>query len=54
MTDWEPTACILCSENCGLEVKTEGRRIAAVRGDAARATAIRSPRPPSTRPSRCG
>lgn len=31
--EWRPTACILCSENCGLEVKTEGRRITAVRGD---------------------
>ncbi|MCA8924016.1 MAG: hypothetical protein KDD82_19555, partial [Planctomycetes bacterium] len=32
---WEPTACILCSENCGLEVQLEGPRIAKVRGDAA-------------------
>jgi anaerobic selenocysteine-containing dehydrogenase len=34
MTTWQPTACILCSENCGIEVETEGPRIAAVRGDA--------------------
>ncbi|MCB9592491.1 MAG: molybdopterin-dependent oxidoreductase [Sandaracinaceae bacterium] len=36
MTDstWQATACILCSENCGLEVKTSGRGITAVRGDA--------------------
>ncbi len=33
-SEWKATACILCSENCGLEVKTEGRRITAVRGDA--------------------
>jgi anaerobic selenocysteine-containing dehydrogenase len=33
--DWKATACILCSENCGLEVRTEGTRITAVRGDAA-------------------
>lgn len=32
--EWKPTACILCSENCGIEVRTEGRRISAVRGDA--------------------
>ncbi|MBX3269693.1 MAG: molybdopterin-dependent oxidoreductase [Sandaracinaceae bacterium] len=32
-TTWKATACILCSENCGLEVRTEGRRITAVRGD---------------------
>jgi len=34
-SDWRATACILCSENCGLEVKTSGRRITAVRGDRA-------------------
>jgi anaerobic selenocysteine-containing dehydrogenase len=31
---WHPTACILCSRNCGLEVKLEGRRLAAIKGDA--------------------
>ena len=35
MTDWKPTACILCSENCGLEVKLDGRRLASIRGDKA-------------------
>lgn len=30
---WRKTACILCSENCGLEVQLEGPRIAKVRGD---------------------
>ncbi len=33
MADWQQTACILCSINCGLEVQTEGRRITKVRGD---------------------
>jgi anaerobic selenocysteine-containing dehydrogenase len=31
--DWHPTACILCSLNCGLAVQTEGERITRVRGD---------------------
>jgi anaerobic selenocysteine-containing dehydrogenase len=31
--NWKKTACILCSENCGLEVQLEGSRIAKVRGD---------------------
>ncbi|MEN0063457.1 MAG: molybdopterin-dependent oxidoreductase [Myxococcota bacterium] len=35
MTTWHPTACILCSENCGIEVKLDGRRFAAIRGDKA-------------------
>lgn len=36
MTDnWRTTACILCSINCGLQVRAEGRRIARVRGDRA-------------------
>jgi len=30
---WQKTACILCSVNCGLEVKVEGRRITRVRGN---------------------
>ena len=29
------TACILCSINCGVEVKTEGRSLAKIRGDRA-------------------
>lgn len=32
---WKKTACILCSENCGLEVQLEGPRVAKVRGDEA-------------------
>src|SRR5690349_7650894 len=32
---WQPTACILCYVNCGLEVVTEGRAIKRVRGDQA-------------------
>lgn len=31
--DWQPTACILCSINCGIEVRLDGRRIERVRGD---------------------
>src|ERR1700723_402131 len=30
---WVKTACVLCSVNCGLEVKVEGRTIARVRGN---------------------
>lgn len=30
---WHQTACILCSINCGIEVKLDGRRFARVRGD---------------------
>ncbi len=33
--EWLKTACILCSVNCGIEVKVDGRRIARVRGDRA-------------------
>jgi anaerobic selenocysteine-containing dehydrogenase len=33
MSDWKPTACIICSLNCGLRIQTEGRRITAIRGD---------------------
>jgi anaerobic selenocysteine-containing dehydrogenase len=32
---WRQTACILCSINCGLEVRTDGRAITRVRGDKA-------------------
>lgn len=31
--EWHKTACILCSANCGIEVKLDGRRFARVRGD---------------------
>jgi anaerobic selenocysteine-containing dehydrogenase len=36
--DWRSTACILCSVNCGIEVRTEGRRITRIRGDKAHPT----------------
>ncbi|MGI9603317.1 MAG: molybdopterin-dependent oxidoreductase [Acidimicrobiales bacterium] len=31
--EWHKTACILCSANCGIEVKLDGREIVRVRGD---------------------
>ena len=31
---WHPTACILCSRNCGLEVQIENGHLTKVRGDA--------------------
>src|SRR4249919_470015 len=31
--EWQQTACILCSLNCGIEVRIEDRRIASIRGD---------------------
>lgn len=31
--DWQPTACILCECNCGIEVRLEGRTLAQIRGD---------------------
>ncbi|MBW8010481.1 MAG: molybdopterin-dependent oxidoreductase [Chloroflexi bacterium] len=31
--NWQSTACILCSLNCGIEVKVKDRRIVRVRGD---------------------
>ena len=33
--EWHPTACILCSVNCGLEVRIDGPTITRVRGDKA-------------------
>ena len=30
---WHETACVLCSLNCGIEVKLDGRRFVRVRGD---------------------
>lgn len=30
---WRKTACILCENNCGIEVQTEERRITRIRGD---------------------
>jgi anaerobic selenocysteine-containing dehydrogenase len=34
-TTWQPTACILCSQNCGLGVQVEDGHITRIRGDAA-------------------
>ncbi|MFP6638733.1 MAG: molybdopterin-dependent oxidoreductase, partial [Myxococcota bacterium] len=31
--EWKSTACILCSVNCGLEVKLDGRHLARIKGD---------------------
>ena len=33
--EWQQTACILCSLNCGIEVQVDDRRIARIRGDQA-------------------
>jgi len=33
MSEWEKTSCVLCSQNCGLEVITEGSKIMKVRSD---------------------
>ncbi|HWE33146.1 MAG TPA: molybdopterin-dependent oxidoreductase [Solirubrobacteraceae bacterium] len=30
---WEPTACILCECNCGIEVQLDGRTLSRIRGD---------------------
>ena len=30
---WKKSACIICSINCGLEIKTENGRITKVKGD---------------------
>jgi len=35
---WHTTACILCSINCGIEVKLDGGRFARIRGDKAHPT----------------
>lgn len=35
MTEWKPTACILCACNCGVEVQTEDGAITRVKGDKA-------------------
>ncbi|MFN8004732.1 MAG: molybdopterin-dependent oxidoreductase [Acidobacteriota bacterium] len=32
---WQPTACILCSRNCGIEVQLRGRAMTLIRGDKA-------------------
>jgi anaerobic selenocysteine-containing dehydrogenase len=33
MTEWQKTSCVLCFNNCGLEVITEGNKIVKVRGE---------------------
>jgi anaerobic selenocysteine-containing dehydrogenase len=33
MSEWKKTSCVLCFNNCGLEVITEGSKILKVRGD---------------------
>src|SRR3954449_4541224 len=35
MTDWQPTACVLCACNCGIEVQVADRDIGRVKGDKA-------------------
>lgn len=35
LNNWQPTACILCSRNCGIEVAVQGREMARIRGDKA-------------------
>jgi formate dehydrogenase len=32
---WQPTACILCECNCGIEVQLDGRTLSRIRGDKA-------------------
>ena len=34
-TDWQPTACILCECNCGVEVQVEDGHLVRIRGDKA-------------------
>jgi anaerobic selenocysteine-containing dehydrogenase len=33
MGEWKKTGCVLCPQNCGLEVEVEGNRIVRVKGD---------------------
>jgi anaerobic selenocysteine-containing dehydrogenase len=33
MGEWKKTSCILCSQNCGLEIVNEGSKIVKVKGD---------------------
>jgi anaerobic selenocysteine-containing dehydrogenase len=33
MADWKKTSCVLCAQNCGLEVRVEANRIVKVRPD---------------------
>src|SRR4051812_36881811 len=34
-TEWQPTACVLCACNCGIEVLVDGGTISRVKGDRA-------------------
>ena len=34
--DWQPTACVLCACNCGIEVQVADGSITRVKGDRAR------------------
>ena len=33
MGEWKKSSCVLCAQNCGLEMKVENNRIVKVRGD---------------------
>jgi len=33
MGEWKKTGCVLCAQNCGIEVEVENNRIVKVRGD---------------------
>ena len=33
MGQWHKTGCVLCAQNCGLQVLVENNRIAKVKGD---------------------
>jgi anaerobic selenocysteine-containing dehydrogenase len=33
MEEWEKTSCVLCGNQCGLEVRVENNKIVKVRGD---------------------
>jgi len=35
VNEWHHTACILCSINCGIEVRLDGRQFVRIRGDKA-------------------
>ncbi|WP_328834955.1 molybdopterin-dependent oxidoreductase [Streptomyces europaeiscabiei] len=37
---WHNTACILCENNCGIQIQTDGRRFAKIRGDKEHAATI--------------
>jgi len=32
---WQPTACVLCASNCGIEIELDERRFKRIRGDKA-------------------